>query len=321
MGRVALLAALAMSVAGCQGETQPFGFLKGKPGGDVTAGAAVPAATGERDVEAPGVFNLSEKGLWDGRPSLGGVWVAHGSVTEPQRVMIRNPENGRSVVGALFRREFDNPGPKLQVSSDAADALGMIAGQPQQLEVVALRREEVAAELPIADEPVPQVAEDAAKDAGAGPATAKGATIDLQPLEPVVATAAAALDKAEAAATTAAPARPVKPGKAQATPGAKVVVTPEGAAAAPNAKTPPAAAGGLGRAYVQIGIFSVEANAEKAAAQMKASGMPASVKRDQSNGKTFWRVIVGPAATEAERGALAAKVKGLGYPDAYPVSK
>ena len=77
----------------------------------------------------------------------------------------------------------------------------------------------------------------------------------------------------------------------------------------------------LKRAYVQIGIFSTEANANRAASQMRAAGMSAEVKTDQSNGKTYWRVIVGPAASEADRNALAAKVKGIGYPDAYPVSK
>ena len=41
----------------------------------------------ERDVEAPGVFQVTEAGLWDGRPSLGGVWVAHPDVTEPERVI------------------------------------------------------------------------------------------------------------------------------------------------------------------------------------------------------------------------------------------
>jgi hypothetical protein len=45
-------------------------------------GAAGPTPIGaaplaERDVEAPEVFDVTDAGLWDGRPSLGGVWVAH----------------------------------------------------------------------------------------------------------------------------------------------------------------------------------------------------------------------------------------------------
>ena len=94
-----------------------------------------PIKTVERDVEAPDVFSANEAGLWDGRPSLGGIWVAHPDVTDPERVIIRNTTNDKFVVGALFRRERDIPGPRLQISSDAAEALGMLAGAPAELNV------------------------------------------------------------------------------------------------------------------------------------------------------------------------------------------
>jgi len=90
------------------------------------------------DTEAPEVFSVAEPALWDGRPTFGGIWVAHPEVTEPERVIIRNNTNGRSVSGALFRRERDNPGPRIQVSADAAAELGLVAGSPVELEVVAL---------------------------------------------------------------------------------------------------------------------------------------------------------------------------------------
>jgi len=48
--------------------------------------------------------------------------------------------------------------------------------------------------------------------------------------------------------------------------------------------------------------------------------MAATVRTDQSNGKTYWRVVVGPAGSVAERDALVTRVKAVGYPDAYPVS-
>ncbi|MGR3320936.1 MAG: SPOR domain-containing protein [Pseudooceanicola sp.] len=110
----------------------------------------------ERDVEAPDVFQVTEAGLWDGRPSLGGVWVAHPDVTEPERVLIRNTTNDKFVIGALFRRERENPGPRLQVSSDAAAALGLLAGTPQNLNVTALRREEVPTEPETVAEVLPE---------------------------------------------------------------------------------------------------------------------------------------------------------------------
>ncbi len=88
----------------------------------------------------PEVFQVSDKGLWDGRPSLGGVWVAHPDVAEPERVIIRNAENDKFVIGALFKRERENPGPRFQVSSDAAAALGMLAGAPSELNVTCAGR-------------------------------------------------------------------------------------------------------------------------------------------------------------------------------------
>ncbi len=108
-----------------------------------------------RDVEAPEIFQTTDSALWDGRPSLGGIWVASPETTDPERVVMFNPATGKSVTGALFRRERDNPGPKLQISSDAAEALGILAGQPTQIKVTALRREEVAPVEP-SRQPLPQ---------------------------------------------------------------------------------------------------------------------------------------------------------------------
>lgn len=287
---------LTLALSACEMSLPKFGKKADGPDAAVTtdvpgnSAAAVPAG-GERDVEAPEIFSKTDKGLWDGRPSLGGVWVAHASVKDPERVIIRNSANGKSVIGALFRREFDNPGPSLQLSSDAAEALGMIAGQPATIAVVALKRVEAPAAPVPAPAAAPAVTAKPLAPAAAKPAK-PGKAADPAP---VVATAAAAIDKATASQTAAQ--APAKPAPA------------------------PAAAGTLRQAYVQIGIFSVEANAGKAAAQMQKAGMTAAVKADKSQGKSFWRVIVGPAATLADRNALVAKVKGLGYPDAYPVSK
>lgn len=144
-----LLPVLVLALAGCeQGAGGLSALFSG--GGDKAADPAKEAQQSvkliERDVEAPDVFQVTEEGLWDGRPSLGGVWVAHPDVKSPERVIIRKPSDGKFVIGALFRRERANPGPRLQVSSDAAAALGMLAGQPAELNVTALRREEVAPE-------------------------------------------------------------------------------------------------------------------------------------------------------------------------------
>lgn len=146
------VAALATSVLAACDENGQFNLAQGLnlrgQAEDASPTARGAGRTVEEDVEAPEVFSATEQGLWDGRPSLGGIWVAHPDVGEPERVIIRNASNGRSVVGALFRRERDVPGPMLQISSDAAAALGMVAGEPQELDVTALRRREVPLDEP-----------------------------------------------------------------------------------------------------------------------------------------------------------------------------
>lgn len=280
-----LIGGLALS--GCEeGTDGAFDFLKPKP---TTEEGEALQATGttklvERDVEAPEVFQVTDSGLWDGRPSLGGVWVAHPDVKEPERVIIRNTENSKFVIGALFRRERNNAGPTIQVSSDAAAALGMLAGAPAVLNVTALRRETA----PVADEAV-DVAE-----APTGELTAPG-SIEATALDPV-STAAAAIDAAEAstAASTAAEAE------------------------APPPK--PTRMSSLDKPYIQIGIFSVEQNARNTATAMRQNGMVPTVKKQSAKGKTFWRVLVGPASNKSERNALLRKIKGVGFEDAYPVT-
>ena len=82
---------------------------------------------------APGVSGTA---IWDGQPSLGGIWVAHPSVDEPQRVRISH--DGRSVDGWLFARAAPANSPPLQVSSEAAAALGLTAGTAAELTVAPL---------------------------------------------------------------------------------------------------------------------------------------------------------------------------------------
>ena len=279
-GRARLVVALtgALALAACE-ESAGFNLFAGdgqKPGTEAAPAAATSTTIVERDVEAPEVFQKTEAGLWDGRPSLGGVWVAHPDVDEPERVIIRNTENGRFVIGALFRRERDTPGPRFQVSSDAAAALGMLAGAPAELNVTALRREEVPVK-PDATAPAVDTLEDDSE-------------IEERAIDPVAEAASSAIEKA--AAENAPPARP-EPAK------------PKSALAKP---------------FIQIGIFSIEANAERTADMMRKAGMIPLVREAELNGRKYWRVLVGPATSAAERKALLAKVRGLGFADSYAVT-
>lgn len=207
-----ILAGLAATslLGGCVGGTGT------DSGTDRAAGTSAPARVAARggEVEAPDVFQTTDSALWDGRPSLGGIWVASPDVTDPERVVMFNPATGKSVNGALFRRERENPGPTLQLSSDAAEALGILAGQPTEVRVTALRKVEV--EAPAEADPAtvdPLAADPAAPDAEA----ADGAAVDPAAAE-TAALAAAALDAADG--TTPAvegavvdPAAPVEPPK------------------------------------------------------------------------------------------------------------
>ena len=76
----------------------------------------------------------------------------------------------------------------------------------------------------------------------------------------------------------------------------------------------------LDRPYLQIGIFSVEENARNTAVAMRQTGIIPAVLKQSSRGKTFWRVIVGPATTASERAELLKKIKAAGFTDAYAVT-
>lgn len=381
---ILLAFAAGLVVSGCQLGTPGTGTapaVQSAPSEAATATSSSPAnRVIERDVEAPNVFQRDETGLWDGRPSLGGVWVAHPSARDPERVLIRNAATGQSVIGALFRRERENPGPRFQVSSEAANALGILAGAPTEISVTALRLERI--EMEIDPEPAPTVATAAeetlptevaaAPEQPAQPATPDAAPegqVEITQAEPAprrsffdrfrrnrstepeiaettlapaagAATAAAGAATATAAATAAN--ATVQPGHAQeqprrrrslrdlfrrrapepeATPDTTQIELPDTMiAAAPPAATQPAASQ-LDRPYIQIGIFSVEQNAINSRAQMRSAGLNADIRRGRVGENQFWRVVVGPASTSAERRTILQRVRGLGFADAYAVRR
>ncbi len=72
--------------------------------------------------------------------------------------------------------------------------------------------------------------------------------------------------------------------------------------------------------FVQVGTFSREVNAQQASDGLRKDGVPSEVRKSNSGAKTIWRVIAGPAGTEAERNDIETKVKALGYKDAYAVA-
>ena len=277
--RFGLMAVLLVSVAACDENGLNFG--QSKDGASSTTSTSGSIKLVERDVESPEAFEVNTEALWDGRPSLGGVWVAHPDSKQPERVIIRNESNGKFVIGALFRRERNNPGPKLQLSSDAADALGVLAGTPTKLRVTALRRETVN-----------EAEEEPAETAAVSEDTTAGEVATSEIGEPAsTEEISSAVLASVAAAETETP-------------------TP-----APTATAPASSA--LSKPYVQIGFFSVESNAKANVKKMTSSGIPAKSVKSEAKGKTFWRVLAGPAKSKAEKKQLLENVKKQGFTDAY----
>ena len=333
--RAATLFSLAiLTLTACE-DGQGINF--GGPSSDGEATETVATATGPqtvlKDVERPDIFNVTELALWDGRPSLGGVWVAHPDITTPERVILTNVKNGKTIPGALFRRERENPGPRIQASSDAAAALGMLAGQPVELKILVVRQEEVEIEptpLPVSDETTETLSTEelaaagvvddidaaeplAAEDAPKRPnffqrlfrkkPTTESATVGVA--------AASTIDDASAPAVETTSLDPVATGAAAAIARAESTQAPK---PRPDAATAPAPASGLKNPYIQVGLFSVEANADAASASLRQSGIIPTVTNTEAGD---WRVVVGPVATADDQAALLAQVKKLGYTDAF----
>lgn len=312
-----------------------------KPASEATtATASGEVRAGVKDVERPDIFKVTEEALWDGRPSLGGIWVAHPDVKEPERAILINVKTGQRVAGALFRRERDNPGPRIQLSSDAAAALNILAGQPTELTILAVRQEEIVVEPAppvISDEQVGENAANPAENsdsvtgevATAGvAATAGAAAAERKPRgnffqrlfggNRTKAPAAAALpagtaESAAAPEVETQPLDPVAAGAAAAIARAEADDKPEPRPA--RAKAPANSA--VRNPFVQIGMFSVEANAAAASANLRQAGIVPSVLQGEKDGKTFWRIVVGPVTSADDQAAVLAQVKRLGYSDAF----
>ena len=77
------------------------------------------------------------------------------------------------------------------------------------------------------------------------------------------------------------------------------------------AAAPAAAVAATTGSVIQIGIFSVEANAKRAADTLKAAGIATDTHPGKAQGKNFWSVT-----TRGDKAVLA-KIKQAGFKDAY----
>lgn len=247
----------------------------------------------EIDVIAPEAFSIIDKALWDGRPTFGGVWIAYADIEQPERVRIQNQTTGKEVIGALYKRERDFPGPKIELSADAAAALGVQAGIPVELTIVALRRKtvEVVVEAEEPDMAVPLQRPI--------PEPTETPTAAETPAEKPVAVVVPEVETPEVDVPTPTP----------------IIATNIEETALPAVGSAANAADGQGT-YLQVSTLQSKSRAEVTVAKLVTAGLNAEIRERQAGEKTLYRIIVGPALTPEALEIMLGVVNELGYTDA-----
>jgi len=89
--------------------------------------------------EKPEILDISASVIWDGEQTLGGNWISHPNVDSPERVLIKNISNGKSIVGAIFQQTKKMETENAVISSDAARALGISKNNQTKVQIIAVR--------------------------------------------------------------------------------------------------------------------------------------------------------------------------------------
>ena len=89
--------------------------------------------------EKPEILDISASVIWDGEQTLGGNWISHPNVDSPERVLIKNISNGKSIVGAIFQQTKKMETETAVISSDAARALGISKNKQIKVQIIAVR--------------------------------------------------------------------------------------------------------------------------------------------------------------------------------------
>jgi cell division septation protein DedD len=270
----------------------------------------------QRQVDRPDIFSRQARGLWDGRISLGGRWVAIPEDIKADRVRITNQSNGTVIEGALFQRDANLPGPYFMVSMDAAQALGMTPGVPAELNVVVIRTETVEIPAPVpapAEEPDEEAeAEEGDAASGAAAGAVAGGAISASALPDAPAPAAGAQAPSAAAGTDAGVTSPLESTVLEA-----LGRVEAGAAPAAAAGPAPAGTGRPPAPYLQVASGSNREGAEAVARRVEAAELSATVRTAETGSGTVYRVVVGPFQTRADYDAARAALRELGYEDAF----
>lgn len=88
--------------------------------------------------ERPEFLDISASVIWDGDRTLGGNWISHPDIDSPERVLIKNPSNEKTVVGAVFQKTNNISKRTSTISSDAAIALNIDKNVETKVDIVAV---------------------------------------------------------------------------------------------------------------------------------------------------------------------------------------
>ena len=80
-----------------------------------------------------------------------------------------------------------------------------------------------------------------------------------------------------------------------------------------RAQTPDRSSSSTGGWMVQVGVFSIQANAERLAQELKSQGFHALVSENGGGGRPLWRVRTGPVAERAAAEQLNARLRAAGH--------
>lgn len=160
-------------------------------------------------------------------------------------------------------------------------------------------------QLPAAEEPMPMRTQ----------TLRLGDAAEATTEEPAVVTPPSAVPAPTATASAQSGASPQPRETSDATRQARATPSTESRPAA-SAPPKPAATGAGEEWMVQLGVFGEEANARRLAQRSSTFGYKAEVSSYRANGRTLYRVRVGPTATRAQADATASALRAHGLTDA-----
>ena len=231
------------------------------------------------------------------RYDMDAMTAAHKTLPLPSLVRVTNLENGRSIVVRLNDRGPFVDDRIIDMSRAGARALGFLEKGLARVRVENLTEASIALKnraLGASDVPMPAIA--------------------AAPRPPV---AAEALPPVAEVAVEPTPQAPTREGASAQTQTAEIVSTdlPSPVPATQTRPIAPLIPPSSGQYFLQAGAFADLNNALRVEAQLAALGN-AFVEEMQSNGRTLYRVRLGPWLTAAEADPVLSQVHGIGYPEA-----